>query len=245
VTTILAESTAPRPAVRTLRVFVPLALLSAAIATVGFWPTYFGLMLKGTLDAPLVIHVHAAVFVAWLGLFIAQAALAATGRVATHVRLGPWLFAFGVVLIAMGLIAAFASFGHHYLVEGDLATARRKLFSPLRDMIFFAPFLAAGWSYRRQPEIHKRLMVVATNILLIAAVSRMTFLGTPVPGPLLLLVWPLPTYAAMAHDYATKRLIHPVYVIGLTAMVTMRLVLPLRGTESWLAFTEWLATHYR
>jgi hypothetical protein len=67
--------------------------------------------LDGTVAAPLVIHLHAAVFVAWLGLFTTQAALAATGRVATHPRLGPWLFAFGVLLIAMGLIAAFAKFG--------------------------------------------------------------------------------------------------------------------------------------
>jgi hypothetical protein len=224
---------------------VPLALLAAVIAAVGFWPTYFGLLLQGTLDTQLLIHVHAAVFVTWLGLFIAQAALAATGRVAIHVRIGPWLFAFGVLLIAVGLSTAFARFGHYYWIEGDLAKARNKLFGPVRDMIVFAPLLAAGWIYRRRPEIHKRVMLVATNVLLIAAVSRMVFLGKPVPESLLLLVWPLPTYIAMAYDYATKRLIHPVYVIGLAAMVTMRLVVPLRGTDAWLAFTAWLATLYR
>jgi hypothetical protein len=91
--TILADSTAPRARVQTKRVFVPLALLAVVIAAIGFWPTYFGPLLKGTLHTQLVIHVHAAVFVTWLGLFIAQAALAATGRVALHMRLGPWLFA--------------------------------------------------------------------------------------------------------------------------------------------------------
>jgi hypothetical protein len=135
-------------------------------------------------------------------------------------------------------------FGHYALVEGDLAKAGNKLFGPLRDMIVFAPLLAAGWIYRRRPEIHKRLMLVATNVLLIAAVGRMVFLGRPVPEPLFLLVWPLPTYIALAHDYATKRLIHPVYVIGLAAMVAMRLVVPLRGTDAWLAFIAWLATLY-
>jgi hypothetical protein len=130
-------------------------------------------------------------------------------------------------------------------MEGDLPKAQNRLFGPVRDMIVFAPFLAVGWINRSRPEIHKRIMLVATNILLIAAVGRMAFLGRPVPEPLFLLVWPLPTYIAMAHDYATKRLIHPVYVIGLAAMVAMRLVLPLRGTEAWLAFTAWLATLYR
>lgn len=52
-------------------------------------------------------------------------------------------------------------------------------------------------------------------------------------------------YIAMVYDYATKRLIHPVYVIGFAAMAAMRLVVPLRDGERWLAFTTWLATLYR
>lgn len=243
-TTILTESAAPPVTARARRVFVPAALLATLLALVGFWPTYFGPMLAGTNDAGLLIHVHAAVFVAWLALFIAQAAFAATGRLAIHMRLGPWLFGFGTLVIAMGLTVAFDRFGY-YLAERGLATAQSKLFGPLRDMIVFTPFLAAGWIYRRRPEIHKRIMLVATNVLLIAAVGRMGFLGSPVPTPLLLLVWPLPIYIAMAYDYATKRLIHPVYVIGFAAMAAMRLVLPLRGSEPWLAFTAWLATLYR
>jgi hypothetical protein len=47
-----------------------MALLAVLVAAVGFWPTYFGPLLAGTLDKPAVIHVHAAVFVTWLGLFI-------------------------------------------------------------------------------------------------------------------------------------------------------------------------------
>lgn len=243
-TTTLTDLAAP-PATATIRrPFALAALLASLLALVGFWPTYFGPMLAGTNDASLIIHVHAAVFVAWLALFIAQAAFAATGRLALHMRLGPWLFGFGVLVIAMGLITAFNRFGY-YLVEGDMVTARNKLFGPLRDMIVFTPFLAAGWIYRRRPEIHKRIMLVATNVLLIAAVSRMGFLGRPVPTPLFLLVWPLPMYIAMVYDYATKRLIHPVYVIGFAAMAAMRLVVPLRDGEPWLAFTAWLATLYR
>jgi hypothetical protein len=222
-----------------------MALLATLLAAIGFWPTYFGPLLAGTVDKPVIIHVHAAVFVTWLGLVITQATLAASGRVALHVRLGPWLFGFGVLVIAMGLTVALERFGHTYLVNGDLPTAQRKLFGPVRDMLVFAPLLAAGWIYRRRPEIHKRIMLVATNVLLVAAVSRMLFLGKPVPEPLFLLVWPLPIYIAMAHDYLTKRLIHPAYVIGLAVMVAMRLVVPLHDSQPWLAFTGWLATLYR
>lgn len=125
--------------------FVPLALLATLLAAIGFWPTYFGPLLAGTVDKPAIIHVHAAVFVTWLGLVITQATLAASGRVALHVRLGPWLFGFGVLVIATGLTVALDRFGHTYLVNGvGLAVmVAMRLVIPLHDS---QPWLAlTGW----------------------------------------------------------------------------------------------------
>jgi hypothetical protein len=222
------------------RIYVPLALLITLIAFTGFWPTYFGKVLAGTVSAPLIIHVHAAVFVLWLALFIAQAVLAATGQRALHVRLGPWLMGYGVLLIAVALLTSVAIF-HQRVAAGNFAEAARRLFAPLRDMLVFAPFLAVGWIYRRKPEIHKRIMVAATTILLIAAVTRLAFLGKPVPMLQFLLVWLAPVYLAMAWDWYTRRMVHPVYVIAVVVMVSMRLMLPLRDSDAWLAFATWLA----
>jgi hypothetical protein len=159
------------------RVYVAAALITAAIAIAGFWPTYFGPLVAGTVDVPAVIHVHAVVYVGWLILFIAQVAFAATRRVRLHVRLGRWIMAYGIVLVGAGLMAMWEGFGAR-LATGDTFRAQRWLFGVLRDLTFF-PFLAAGWVYRRQPEIHKRLMIVATSILVLPAVGRMTFLGPP------------------------------------------------------------------
>jgi len=220
--------------------YVPLALVVTLIALVGFWPTYFGRFFTGTVNAPLIIHIHAAVFVIWLALFIAQAAFAATGRLALHLRLGPWIMAYGVVLIVVALATTFAIFQTR-VAAGNFDEAARRLFAPVRDMLCFTPFLWAGWKYRRKPEIHKRIMLTATTILLIAAVSRMFFLGRPPPLPQFLLVWLAPIYLAMAWDWITQKLVHPVYLIGIGVMVLMRLVLPLRETDAWLNFAHWLA----
>jgi hypothetical protein len=222
------------------RIFVPLALFITLIAFVGFWPTYFGKLLAGSLSAPLIIHIHAAVFVLWLALFVAQAVLAASGRRALHVRLGPWIMAYGVFLIAVALLTSVAVF-HQRVADGNFVEATRRLFAPLRDMLFFSAFLAAGWIYRYKPETHKRVMVAAGTILLIAAVVRLPFLGRPAPMPQFFLVWLAPIYLAMAWDWYSRRIVHPVYVIAIAAMVAMRLVLPLRDTESFLAFATWLA----
>ena len=242
-TTILTDAVAPRVATRTRRVFVPLALLAIIMAAIGFWPGYFGPVLVGGKAKTVLVHTHAVIFVGWLALFAMQAALAASGRVALHTRLGPWLFVFGAVLIVMGIFTALGRFEAD-VATGNFALAARRLFAPLRDMAVFTPLLIAGWIYRRRPEIHKRLMLTATNVLLVAAVARMQFLGTP-PSPwILLLLWPMPTYIAMVHDFVTKRLVHPAYVIGVLAMVAMVAVAPLRGSETWIGFSTWLATFY-
>jgi hypothetical protein len=39
--------------------------------------------------------------------------------------------------------------------------------------------------------------------------------------------------------------VHPVYVIGLAAMLTMRLVLPLGKTDAWQAMAATITAFYR
>jgi hypothetical protein len=135
--------------------------------------------------------------------------------------------AYGVLVIVVGLAVAFSGFASR-IQAGSVGDAQRLLFGPLTDMIFFAAFLRGAWVYRRKPEIHKRLIVVATTTLLIAAVSRMPYwrraqglsfqyVSTS------MLVWLSPIYVAMAYDYSRQRIVHPVYVIGIVSLGILRL----------------------
>ena len=72
----------------------------------------------------------------------------------------------------------------------------------------------------------------------------MTFLGTPVPLWKFMLVWPVPVYIAMIHDFRTRKLVHPVYVIGIAAMLTMRLVLPIGSSQLWQTAASWITAIY-
>lgn len=231
------NSISPRP-------YLPATILVIAIAFIGFWPTYFGPALQGRVDVPPVIHLHAFIYVTWLALFATQVTLAATGRVKLHMQLGRWIMAYGVLLVIGGLMAAAQGFGTRLATE-DVFRAQRWLFGILRDLVFFVPFLVAGWIYRAKPEIHKRLMIMATAILVLPAVSRMTFLGTPVPLWKFMLVWPMPVYLLMIHDFYKKRLIHPVYLIGLATMFTMRLILPFGSSHTWQVLAGWITSFYR
>ena len=226
------------------RVFLQATLVAAILAVVGFWRTDFGPLVAGAVQQPTVIHIHVVVMVTWLILFVAQAWFAASGRVRLHIRVGPWVMGYGIVVVVVGLLASSEGFAAR-LATGDVFGAQRALFGPIRDVVFFTPFLAAGWIYRRRPEIHKRVMLVATTLLLGPAVGRMFFLGFPIALWKFMLVWPLPVYLAMVHDFRTKRIVHPAYVIGIAAMLAMRLVLPLNRSAGWRAVAAHITTFYQ
>lgn len=231
----------PRPAARR-RLYVGLALLAIAIAAVGFWPTYFGPLLAGGIDKPSIIHFHAAVYVGWLALFLTQATLAATGRTASHMKLGRFAMGYGALVIAAGLIAAFGMFALR-VRAGDMLAAQRSLLGPLLDMAVFTPVFAAAVYYRRKPEFHKRLMVLATTVLLIAAVGRMPFFGEPRNPLLVQLVWSAPILVAMAHDFWRHRRVSAIYACGLVVLALEGpfVRIPLRNSEAWGAVAAWLA----
>jgi hypothetical protein len=228
------------------RIYVPAGIVATLIALTGFWPTYFGPFLAGTLDSPAIIHLHAATFVGWLLIVIAQGTLAATGHKALHIKLGQFGILYGVFLIFVGIATSFIMFGNR-IEAGQIQEAQTKLFVPLTDMVVFAPFLLAAWIYRRKPEIHKRLIIVATTILLIAAVHRMTHILGPRPilPAKIFLVWLAPIYIAMIFDFAKARVVHPVYLIGIAAIVYLKLGrMPLLHSQSWKDFAGWVTGFY-
>lgn len=75
-----ATVTAARAIPQRRPLYVSLSALMAVMAAVGFWPTYYGPLVRLGLTQPLLIHAHAILFTGWLALFMAQVMLAATGR---------------------------------------------------------------------------------------------------------------------------------------------------------------------
>jgi hypothetical protein len=221
------------------RFYIGLSLLIAAIAFVGFWPTYFGPLVAGSVDKLPVIHVHAAVYVGWLALFMSQAAFAATRRMDLHIRLGNVGIGYGVLVIVMGVTVAISMFAVR-VHAGNIEEAQARLVAPLSDMVFFTPLFAAAVRFRRKPEIHKRLMIVATTVLLVAAVGRMTFVGRPWP---MLLVWCSPLLLGATYDVVRRRAVPWIYLLGVVVIAVRAFGAPLvRDTGVWHDWTAWLAT---
>ncbi len=224
------------------RFYLALSLLLAVLATIGFWPLYFGPFLAGKVNTDLVIHVHVSVYVGWLALFIAQCALVAFGHVALHRKIGKFGLVWGFVVIVVGLTTTFVRFADR-LSEGGIERAENFGVWPVIDMVLFAAFFGAAAVHRRRPENHKRLMIVAATSILVASLGRFTGFDpdSAASHTILLVLWLSPVLLAMAYDYFRQGIVHPVFVVGIVVLAASSFRDPIRFSDSWINFTHWLA----
>jgi hypothetical protein len=211
------------------------------ITVAGFWPPYYGRLLAGAPIAPefayWVIDVHSTIFLGWLLLFLIQAVLVWRERTDLHRRVGAVGIGYALVTFTTGVVGGYLLVLHRVAGGMGLDQAAAFLFVPLSDIVMFAGFFGAAILYRDQPEIHKRLMVLA--MLTFAQV------GT---GRLLVHVWPsllhprwhfnaawfVPVAAVLAHDLFTRRRVHPVYLVGGVLFLLRINRIPFMRSEAWL-----------
>lgn len=225
-------STARIPAVSKPRFYLGLAAFMSLMVLVGFWPSYFSQVLHGIPNRPMVIHLHGLIYVGWMVLLIAQIYLAATGRIREHRSLGNFGIAYGFLVLLMGLVVTVAAPVLHFKAgEQTLDEAAGFLIIPLGDMFLFAGFFIPALIYRTRPELHKRLMLLATNALLFAAAGRMTSF---MPFPPAILIWLTPVLIGMTYDKWTKGKVHPLYYAGLVILLIGLSRLALVQSEAWL-----------
>jgi hypothetical protein len=98
-------------------------------------------------------------------------------------------------------------------------------------MTLFGSFFIGAMIYRRKPEVHKRLIVLATVALLFAAVGRMAFITFQ---PLLLVLWLSPVLAGMVYDFVIRRKVHMTYLVGLMWLLIGFTRVFFTESEGWL-----------
>jgi hypothetical protein len=112
----------------------------------------------------------------------------------------------------------------------------------LGSLFAFAGFFVAGVLYRKRPAIHKRLMVLATVVLVGATVARLgPYFGSGLTAFALFVLLRLsPAFVTMGYDRWTRGRVHPVYWIGIDVMVLTRSRFFWAGTDAWLSVGHWL-----
>jgi hypothetical protein len=215
---------------------IAVAMLITVLA--GFARTYFLRPWFMTAPLPWLLHVHGALFTAWILLFVAQTALIATHRIRVHRRLGYAGAVLAGCMVVIGVAAAI-----HRAAQGSAPPGfdpRAFLTIPLGDMALFAPLIALAIWLRRNKESHKRLIVLASVALMPAPIARII---RPLHlGPLGFFgCTDLFIVAGILYDFASRRRVHPASIWGGLAIVASQpLRLLIAGTDTWLRVADFL-----
>lgn len=215
----------------------------------GFFPSFWGRMAAGTSVGAPILYVHGALFSIWVLFLFAQSALVASGRTLRHkdwglagvALVGMMAFSVPIAVLNSLALADAAGFGE---------SARRFSVVPLLGLLVWGGLLTVAFANVRRPEVHKRLVIVATAAMLQAAIARVFILLAGVqagagPAPPVFVTLPaavvadLFIIAGMVYDWRTRGRPHKAYVVGGTLVVAVQLlVVPIAATSQWLAFVE-------
>jgi len=217
------------------------AVGAALIIFAGFARTFYLRSVFGTTPLSPLLFVHGAVMTTWLVLFAAQVGLVAAGRTDLHRRLGVLGLVVAVLVIGVGVAAAIDA-GRRGASPTTEVPPLVFMAIPLFDMPVFAALVGVALWKRRRPDIHKRLMLLATLGLLTPGIARIPLDLIQRGGPPmffgLALFFPL---LCVAIDTARSRRLHPAFGWGGALLILM---LPLRlliaETQVWMQFARWL-----
>jgi hypothetical protein len=217
----------------------------AAVITVfaGFAPTYYLRPYFNTAPLMPLLHVHGIVFSSWLALFLVQTTLVAAQRTDIHRRLGILGGVIATLMIVIGLVTAVIRASQGATPVPGVSPLSF-LVVPLGDISVFAILVAAGFYYRRRPDVHKRLMMLATVSILAAAIARLPFAIMQAGPPAFFGLTDVFVLACIVYDLITLKRVHRATALaGLLIVASQPLRLVLGGTHAWLAFAGWL-THF-
>jgi uncharacterized membrane protein YozB (DUF420 family) len=217
--------------------YASMSLASIVAVFVGFAPTYY---LKSYFRAaPLtpLVHLHGLVFTGWILLFLTQTVLVARHRTDLHRRLGVAGAGLAVLLVVIGVTTATVSARRGF--AGGSLEALTFLATPFGDRWCFLILAAAGLLYRRRPEAHKRLMLLATLSILDAAVARWPLAIIRTVPIAFFVITDVFMLAGPIYDLASRRRVHPAYIWGvLLVLISQPVRLLVARTDAWHSFAS-------
>jgi hypothetical protein len=149
--------------------FIVLTALVIVAVFIGFARTYF---LAGIFMAKLpsrLVHLHGALFTSWIVLLAAQVVLVSIGRLRWHMRLGVLGMFVAPLMVVVGFATLVAAVRRQFLPPAPL---RMVLVADTLTLSMFAGLVLCAFLARTDAATHKRLILLATCVILAPAISR-------------------------------------------------------------------------
>lgn len=203
---------------------------------------------NGTADypAPWALEVHVWSFFGWMTLLTLQIGLIRFRRPAWHRTLGIGL----LILVPVMAFTALAAEGYsqHFYAAKDPENIRFYII-PLTSVLMFVAVAAAAFATRHDPSAHKRLILIATAVILTAAFGR--WFGREIEQAIGSGFWgvllsnfggvDLTIAAAMLYDQITRGRPHPVYWKAVPPVLLVQIAAAvIYNLPGWPPFGRWL-----
>lgn len=213
---------APRTVAITLRggvekyFYFLMSLVFVAVIVYGFSFTIGKNLIHPAVPRPWILYVHATVFSGWLIFFILQSTLVRSRKVQWHRRLGRFGVALGTLIPLVGASTAVVM-GRFNTVSLHATDAESFLVVPLFDMVCFTSTFPLAVYWRKRPELHRRLMLVATCALTAAGFGR--FPESILPSHFFYAGVDVLILLGIARDLIVNRTVHRVYLVVLPLFI--------------------------
>lgn len=211
--------------------YFAMSLTFAAIVVWGFSHTVNQNLFHPSVPRPLILWFHGAAFSGWVAFFIFQSALVRTRNVKWHRFFGWFGVALAAVMPLLGVTTSIimSRFDIHVLHQTGI---EEFLIVPFYDMVAVPTFAGLAIWWRKKPELHRRLLFIATCCLLDAAFGRIDYIFNN--G---LFFWCLDGVILLgaARDLLVDRRVHKVYLTALPLLVIAQAFV----NHAWLAHSAW------
>jgi hypothetical protein len=208
--------------VRQFRALVVTVAAVAALGAIGFYASYFR-HFPAFAGIGWQVHFHLLTVLAWLGMLVGQAWLAATTRLALHRKLGRLSF----VLVPLVLLGFAWVTGYGQLRHKQPAL----LGAAFLDASLFSTLYALAMMHRRSPALHSRYMMLTPVSFLNPTLGRAVSPALSVPVELVVF---LALFVSARRNGTPSRpyLVASASYVGLTLLVLYVSVIQPRLIES-------------
>ncbi len=195
--------------------YFAMSLLLAVIVVLGFSRTINDSLFHPAIPRPFILWIHGAVFAGWVVFFICQSTLVRVCKVSWHRSIGWFGAGLATVMVPLGVTTAIIM-DRFDTVQLHISDGHAFLSIPFYDMIAFGVLIALAIYWRTKPELHRRLIFIATCGLMDAPVARFDYIfdhNLFFPCLDLLIV------LGVGRDLLVNRRVHKVYRYALPVLI--------------------------
>ena len=194
--------------------YFAMSLVMTAVVVTGFSRTMGARIIHPATRPPTILYIHAFVFYAWLAFFIFQSALIRTRNVRLHRVTGWFGVALGIVIPVLGISTAI-TMNRIKMMANPQSGAAAFMLVPFNDILCFTTTFALAVYWRKKPEYHRRLILIASCALTAAGWGRFPV----IPEVTFYLGVDLLIFLGVVRDWIVNRRVHVVYKYALPAFM--------------------------